>query len=77
MIDQKINDINWKYESAVNELEAIIAQIEAGDLPLEELFNQFEIAVEHLHSCESFLRQGKEKMDLLIETLNQEIDDSI
>ncbi len=77
MIDKKINELNWKYETAVNELEAIINQIEVGDLPLEELFNQFETAVEHLHSCGSFLRQGKEKMDLLIETLNQEIDDSI
>ena len=77
MIHQKMNDPNWKYETAVNELEAIINQIEAGNLPLEELFNQFEIAVKHLHSCENFLRQGKEKMDLLIETLNPEIENGV
>ena len=77
MTYKQINDTNWNYETGVNEIEAIIDQIEAGDLPLEEVFNQFEIAVEHLHRCENFLRQGKEKMDLLIETLNQGIEDNV
>ena len=77
MTYKKTNDNNWKYETAVNELEAIINQIESGNLPLEELFNQFEIAVEHLHCCENFLLQGKEKMGLLIETLNSEIENSL
>jgi exodeoxyribonuclease VII small subunit len=59
----------WNYEESVTQLEAIIEQIESGNLPLEEVFVQFEIAVEHLQQCETFLQQGQSRMNLLIETL--------
>ncbi len=40
---------SWNYEAAVAKVEAIIALIEAGELELEEVFEQFAAAVEHLH----------------------------
>jgi len=45
----------WNYEAKVAEVEEIIAQIEAGKLELEEVFDQFATAVEYLRECESFL----------------------
>ncbi len=60
----------WNYEAKVAEVERIIAQIEAGKLELEEVFDQFATAVEYLRECESFLQARHQQVDLLIETLN-------
>lgn len=62
----------WKYEEKVTEIEKIISRIEAGELELEEVFEQFAAAVEYLRQCESFLQQRQQQVDLLIETLNDE-----
>jgi exodeoxyribonuclease VII small subunit len=61
----------WNYEVTVAEIEQIISQIESGTLPLEDVFENFAIAVEQLRQCEAFLNEGKQRMNLLIETLGQ------
>ncbi|WP_138500038.1 exodeoxyribonuclease VII small subunit [Nostoc sp. PA-18-2419] len=62
----------WNYEAKVIEIEGIIARIEAGELELEEVFDQFGKAVEYLRQCESFLQQRQQQVDLLIETLSDD-----
>jgi exodeoxyribonuclease VII small subunit len=62
----------WNYEKAVAEVENIIERIEAGELELEEVFEQFTLAAEYLRQCETFLQQRQQQVDLLIETLNDE-----
>ncbi|MFS0517283.1 exodeoxyribonuclease VII small subunit [Nostoc sp. UIC 10607] len=62
----------WNYEAKVAEIEGIIARIEAGELDLEAVFEQFASAVECLRQCESFLQQRQQQVDLLIETLSDE-----
>ena len=62
----------WNYETKVAEVEKIIARIEAGDLELEEVFEQFAAAVESLRQCEGFLQDRQQKVDLLIETLKEQ-----
>ena len=63
---------HWNYEATVAEVEAIITQIEAGELELEEVFNQFADAVERLRQCKTFLQERQQQMELLIETLTDE-----
>lgn len=63
----------WKYEVAVAEVESIISRIEAGELELEEVLKQFTQAVDQLKQCETFLQQRQQQVDLLIETLNDEM----
>jgi len=63
---------DWNYEAKVAEVEKIIAQIEAGELELEEVFEKFTAAVEYLRQCETFLQQRQQQVDLLIETLSDE-----
>ena len=63
---------DWNYEAAVAKLEAIIARIEAGELELEEVFDQFAAAVEYLRQCETFLQDRQQQVDVLIETLKDE-----
>ena len=60
---------NWNYEAKVAEIETIISRIEAGELQLEEVFEQFGAAVKSLRECESFLQQRQQQVDLMIETL--------
>ncbi len=57
------------YETKVAEVEKIIARISAGKLELEDVFDQFALAVEYLRQCENFLQQRQQQVDLLIETL--------
>lgn len=62
---------DWNYEAAVAKVEAIVVQIEAGELDLEEVFDQFAAALECLRQCETFLQERQQQVDLLIETLNE------
>lgn len=60
---------DWKYESAVEQVEQIVARLEAGELELGEVFEQFQQAVKSLNQCEQFLQEKQEQVSLLIETL--------
>ena len=62
---------DWNYKAAVAKVEAIVVQIEAGELDLEEVFDQFAAAIEYLRQCETFLQKRQQQVDLLIETLNE------
>lgn len=65
---------NWNYEATVAEVETIIEQIEAGELPLAEIFEYYATAVKYLNQCETFLQERQQQMDLLIETLSEDAD---
>lgn len=60
------------YEATVAAVETAIAQIETGELPLEEVFARFETAVAQLRDCEEFLQRGRDRMTLAVETLAEE-----
>jgi len=61
---------NWNYDETVARIETIIDRIESGQLPLEEVFEQFEVAIAALQACEAFLDRGENRMQLLVETLD-------
>ena len=66
------NETSLDYEATIAAVEAAIAQIETGELPLEDVFARFEGAVAQLKDCEEFLQRGKDRMVLAIETLADE-----
>lgn len=59
----------WDYEASVEQVEAIINDLETGELPLADIFEQFEKAVTELKKCDSFLQEKQQQAQLLIETL--------
>lgn len=61
---------NWNYETTVARIEAIIEQVESGELDLAEIFDQFAAAVEYLQQCETFLADRQQQMNLSIEALD-------
>ena len=68
---KKPND-TWNYETSVEQVEAIITELETGDLPLANIFEQFEKAAAELKKCDAFLQEKQQKAQLLIETLMPE-----
>lgn len=65
---------SWSYEETVQQVEAIMARIESGELELADVFDQFTAAVSYLRQCERFLSQRQQQMDLLIETLTDNLE---
>jgi exodeoxyribonuclease VII small subunit len=55
------------FEAALEELEALVARMEEGDLPLEEALRQFERGIRLTRDCQRALREAEQKVDLLME----------
>lgn len=70
-VDVQLQD-SWNYEATVVKVETILRRIEAGELELAEVFDEFATAVEYLRQCQTFLQEHQRQMDLLIETLADE-----
>jgi len=64
--------MEFDYEKTVINIQDIIAEIESGQLTLEEVFEKFSVAVADLQKCEDFLTKSQQKIDLLIETLEDD-----
>jgi len=56
-----------EFESAIAELEALVATMEEGDLPLEEALKQFERGVTLTRQCQQALEQAEQKVEILME----------
>ena len=55
-----------KFEEALQKLEAIITQMEEGDLPLEETLKEFEEGVRLARFCASKLDEAERKVEKLM-----------
>ena len=55
------------YEAALQELEQLIAQIESGQLPLEQMLSGYQRAAELLGFCRSQLEAVQEQVKVLDE----------
>ena len=55
-----------KFEEALQKLEAIVTQMEEGDLPLEETLKAFEEGVRLARYCASKLDEAERKVEKLI-----------
>jgi exodeoxyribonuclease VII small subunit len=55
-----------KFEEALQKLEAIVAQMEEGDLPLEQTLKAFEEGVRLARFCASKLDEAERKVEKLM-----------
>ncbi|MBE9076888.1 exodeoxyribonuclease VII small subunit [Romeria aff. gracilis LEGE 07310] len=60
---------DWSYEETLRQVEAIVTQLETGEMPLAEVFEQFSVAIGGLRQCDQFLQEKQQQMSLLVETL--------
>ena len=58
---------NPNFEDTLSELEAIVQQLEVGDLSLEESLKAFEHGVNLTKNCQDSLNKAEQKVQTLIE----------
>ncbi|MBF0452320.1 MAG: exodeoxyribonuclease VII small subunit [Candidatus Magnetomorum sp.] len=56
------------FESAIEQLDKIVEELEAGDIPLEQAIKKFEEGVKLSQLCSKRLDETEEKMSMLIKT---------
>jgi len=61
------------FEEALKELEAIVENLEKGDLTLDESINAFQRGIEISRYCSKKLDEVERKISILIENENGEI----
>jgi exodeoxyribonuclease VII small subunit len=61
------------FESALAELETIVARLEQGELPLEESLRQFERGVVLTRLCQKALSQAEQKIRVLAKGADGEL----
>ena len=54
------------FEASLAELEQIVAQLEAGDLPLEQSLELFERGVRLSRECQKRLDEAERKVEVLL-----------
>ena len=59
------------FEQALAELEALVARLERGDLPLDEALQTFERGVELTRHCQGSLKAAQQRVDILLKRNGQ------
>ena len=59
------------FEQALAELEALVARLERGDLPLDEALKTFERGVELTRQCQGSLKAAQQRVDILLKRNGQ------
>lgn len=62
----KKNEAPASFETALTELEQIVARLESGDLPLEEALNEFERGVQLARQGQAKLQQAEQRVQILL-----------
>ena len=64
--DPQTTDKLPDFESSLAELEALVARLEQGDVPLEEALKTFERGVALTRQCQTALRTAQQKVEVLL-----------
>ena len=65
------------FEQSLTELEALVAKLEQGDVPLEEALKTFERGVALTRQCQSALRTAQQKVEVLLTKNGEETIESL
>lgn len=61
----------YDFEDSLNQLEALIEQMESGELSLEKALENFEQGIQLTRQCQTMLSEAEQKVQLLIENNGQ------
>ena len=66
-----------EFETAMSDLEALVSNIESGDLSLEESLKEFEKGVKLSRTCQTALKDAEQRVKILSEDgEEQDFDDN-
>jgi exodeoxyribonuclease VII small subunit len=58
------------FESAIKELEGIVARLEKGDCPLAEALDLFQRGAELVRVCSQMLDEAQKRVEIVTQALN-------
>ncbi len=59
-------------EKSLSALEAIVEELESGDLPLEKAMQKFEQGIKLTRGCQSALKEAEQKVEILMKSAGAE-----
>jgi exodeoxyribonuclease VII small subunit len=61
------------FETAMRDLEELVARLEQGDLPLEESLAAFERGVLLTRTCQNALKEAEQKVEILLKKAGEPV----
>ena len=59
-------------EKALSDLEALVEELESGELPLEQAMKRFEEGIKLTRSCQTALKDAEQKVEILLKNAGGE-----
>ncbi len=62
----------FNLEKALEDLEALVEELESGDLPLEKAMKKFEDGIKLTRGCQAALKEAEQKVEILLQSAGGE-----
>ena len=59
-------------QDRLNDLEALVEELESGELPLEQAMKRFEEGIKLTRSCQTALKDAEQKVEILLKNAGGE-----
>ena len=63
---------NINLEKSLADLEALVEELETGDLPLEKAMKKFEEGIKLTRGCQQALKEAEQKVEILLKSTGGE-----
>ena len=64
---------NINLEQSLKDLESLVAELETGELPLEEAMKKFENGLKLTRACQTALKEAEQKVEILLNDSKTEV----
>ena len=66
----------FNLEKSLADLEALVEELESGDLPLDKAMKKFEEGIKLTRGCQTALKEAEQKVEILLKSAGrEELDD--
>ena len=59
---------SFNLEKSLQDLEELVEELEAGDLPLEQAMKKFETGIKLTRGCQAALKDAEQKVEILLQS---------
>jgi exodeoxyribonuclease VII small subunit len=66
------NRKNLDLEKSLSDLEALVEELESGDLPLEKALQKFEEGIRLTRGCQAALKDAEQRVEMLLKSAGGE-----
>ena len=72
-MDKMMDKKNINLEKSLIDLEALVAELEGGELSLEDAMKKFEHGIKLTRACQNALKDAEQKVAILLENNGEDI----